>query len=74
MIFSRRVWLGLALCGALAGMGLVVLSAAGFALGWNQLGGLRHGTNIVPFSLFAGICTLFLAGAVILLRAPEILP
>lgn len=74
MIFSRRVWLGLALCGALAGVGLVALSAAGYALGWTQLGGLRHGSNLVPFSMFAGICSLLLAGAVILLRAPEILP
>jgi len=74
MILSRRVWLGLALCGALAGVGLIVLSAAGYALGWNQTGGLRHGSNLVPFSLFAGICSLLLAGAVILMRAPEILP
>lgn len=74
MIFSRRVWLGLALCAALAGVGLIVLSAAGFALGWNDVGGLRYGSNIVPFTLFAGICALFLAGAVILLRVPEILP
>jgi hypothetical protein len=74
MIFSRRVWLGLALCGALAGVGLVVLSAAGFALGWNQLAGLRHGSNLVPFSFLGGLTLLFLSGGIVLLIAPEILP
>ncbi len=74
MIFSRRVWLGLALCGALAGVGLLVLSAAGYALGWNQLGGLRHGSNLVPFSFLGGLTLLFLSGGIVLVSAPEILP
>jgi len=74
MVFSQRVWIWLAATAAVFGVLLVVLAVAGYFLGWNEQGSVRYGPNVVPFSFFAGICFLILAGAVVLLRIPEVLP
>lgn len=74
MDFSQRVWLRIAVAAAIIGVGLLLFGGVGYRLGWNDLAGARYGSNIVPFSIFAGICALLFAGGVILLRAPEVLP
>lgn len=74
MNFSQRVWVRLAVAAAIVGAGLLLFAGVGYLLGWNDMAGVRYGTNIVPFSMFVGICSLLLAGALILLQAPEVLP
>jgi len=74
MNLSQRVWVRLALAVAVVGVGFLLLAVVGQLLGWNRLGGLRYGSNVVPFSLFAGFACLLLGGGIVLSRAPEALP
>ena len=74
MNISDRGWMLLALLGAVLGIGLLLLSGVGYSLGWNDTGGVRYHSNVVPLSLFAGLAFLCLGGAVLLARSPQAFP
>lgn len=74
MTFSPRTWTRIALAGGVLGAGLLALGLTGYALGWNVIGGTRHGSNLVPFLLFSGLTLLILAGGTLIARATKSLP
>jgi len=71
MNLSPRAWTRLAWLAAIVACGLLALGLVGYAAGWNDAGGVRYGSNLVPFSLFGGVTLLVLAGGSALARARD---
>lgn len=70
-MLSSRTWARLAWIGAIAGCALLAFGMFGYAVGWNDTGGVRHGSNRVPMALIGGVTLLVLAGGAAIARARE---
>ena len=72
MTIPDRFWARLSRIVAACGVLLILIGAAGYVLGWNDAGGVRYHSNIVPLCLFAGMGVLCLAAATASTRAKTV--